>query len=89
MPEEDCPNCGATVPAGANACPECGSDESTGWSQKAYCESLGIPDPDEEFDHDAFVENEFSRTGKKTARSPLVWTIAAIVVIFVLIGIIR
>jgi RNA polymerase subunit RPABC4/transcription elongation factor Spt4 len=89
MPEQDCPNCGATVPTGAEACPECGSDESTGWSQSAYCESLGIPDPDEEFDHDAFVENEFGRPKKKPTMSPLIWTMVAIVVILVLLGIIR
>ncbi len=30
-----CPHCDARVPAGATACPECGSDESTGWSEEA------------------------------------------------------
>jgi hypothetical protein len=30
-----CPHCGAVVPANASACPECGSDEETGWSQDA------------------------------------------------------
>ncbi len=30
-----CPNCGAMVPANAKACPECGSDEETGWSEAA------------------------------------------------------
>ncbi|MBA3471301.1 MAG: hypothetical protein H0T53_16820 [Herpetosiphonaceae bacterium] len=27
-----CPHCEAKVPASARACPECGSDEQTGWS---------------------------------------------------------
>ncbi len=26
-----CSHCGATVPAGRPACPQCGSDASTGW----------------------------------------------------------
>lgn len=30
-----CPNCGARVPARAKACPECGSDQETGWSEAA------------------------------------------------------
>jgi hypothetical protein len=29
-----CPNCGAVIPAKSPACPECGSDEETGWSEK-------------------------------------------------------
>ena len=31
-----CPFCGAQVPQGALACPECGSDEQTGWSDDLY-----------------------------------------------------
>lgn len=30
-----CPICGAEVPVKAKACPECGSDENTGWSEEA------------------------------------------------------
>ncbi len=30
-----CPNCGAAVPVNAKACPECGSDAETGWSEMA------------------------------------------------------
>jgi hypothetical protein len=30
-----CPHCGAAVPSDASACPECGSDEETGWSESA------------------------------------------------------
>jgi hypothetical protein len=31
-----CPFCHAEVPEGALACPECGSDEQTGWSDDIY-----------------------------------------------------
>ncbi len=86
MPPEECPYCGAPVPENASACPDCGSDESTGWSQAAYCENLGIPDPDEEFDHDTFVENEFGRADKKSARPSVVWVIVAFVVVATLLG---
>ena len=72
---DNCPNCGAELPANASACPECGSDEKTGWSDQAYVGGLNLPD--ESFDYDEFVEEEF---GKKKARprgiSRLWWTVA-------------
>ena len=56
-----CPNCGAEVPEGAPACPECGSDEETGWSEEAQTPGSALPD--DEFDYDEFVKKEF---GNKT-----------------------
>lgn len=38
-----CPNCGADVPLKAKACPECGSDRETGWSEEAKYVHL-LPD---------------------------------------------
>lgn len=40
-----CPVCGERVPAGAAACRECGSDESTGWSEDTLYDGLDLPDP--------------------------------------------
>ena len=57
MPPETCPNCGAEVPARARACPECGACPETGWSEQASAEAAGIPD--ETFDYQRFVEEEF------------------------------
>ncbi|MCP4373978.1 MAG: zinc-ribbon domain-containing protein, partial [Deltaproteobacteria bacterium] len=37
-----CPNCGAEVPSKARACPECGSDENTGWSEETMYDDLGL-----------------------------------------------
>jgi ribosomal protein L40E len=55
-----CPNCGAEVPARARACPECGSDEQTGWSQDADTSALPAGyGKDEEFDYADFLEREF------------------------------
>ena len=56
-PPDVCPNCGAEVPRNARACPECGSDKQTGWSETAYASHLGLPD--ENFDHDEFAKREF------------------------------
>lgn len=48
MPEAhdgfDCPNCGEPVPAGALACPSCGADDETGWSDDTMYDGLGLPD---------------------------------------------
>jgi len=51
-PPEVCPNCGALVPLKARACPECGSDEQTGWSERSQAQRLDLPD-------DEFVKEEF------------------------------
>ncbi len=39
-----CPNCGAEVPLKALACPECGSDENTGWSEDTMYDELDLPE---------------------------------------------
>lgn len=41
-----CPHCGAFVPQHRLSCPECGSDERTGWksSEDIEYESVDIPD---------------------------------------------
>lgn len=61
-PPEICPECGSEVPPQARACPHCGADEKTGWSERAQRQRLGIPD--EDFDHDEFVRSEFG-TGER------------------------
>jgi len=63
-PPEVCPECGALVPPNARACPECGSDEQTGWSERGQAQRLGLPD--DEFDYDEFVKEEFG--GKREIR---------------------
>jgi len=62
MKPEFCPVCGAEVPANAKACPGCGADEKTGWSDETVTEGLGLPD--EDFDYEEFVKREFG-AGKK------------------------
>jgi hypothetical protein len=57
MTPDVCPNCGAEVPPKARACPQCGSDEQTGWSDHAHVGGLNLPD--ESFDYDEYAEREF------------------------------
>ena len=69
MPPEVCPNCGAEVPPNARSCPECGSDEETGWSDEAYASGLDLPD--DPFDYDEFTKREFG--GKSPIPRGLRW----------------
>ena len=71
MTPEVCPNCGAEVPCDAKSCPDCGSDETTGWSETAYASSLGLPD--EDFEYDKFVKEEFGGRAKPRGLSWLWW----------------
>ena len=66
---EICPNCGAEVPPRAKACPACGSDEQTGWSEQARYDGLDLPD--QNFDYDDFVKREFS--GEKSVPRGMHW----------------
>jgi zinc-ribbon domain len=87
-PPETCPNCGADVPAKAQACPQCGADEKTGWSETAYVAGLNLPD--ESFNYDEFVEQEF---GKKKVRPEGIrwhwWLVAAILLLLFVGGLMR
>lgn len=76
MIPEICPNCGAEVPPGAKACPECGSDEETGWSDNATAGRLGLPD--DEFDYDEFVEREFRGKQPKRRGPHWLWWVVAL-----------
>ncbi|MHC4268304.1 MAG: zinc-ribbon domain-containing protein [Planctomycetota bacterium] len=42
-----CPNCGAEVPIKAKSCPDCGSDENTGWSDETIYDGLDLNEYDE------------------------------------------
>lgn len=83
-----CPNCGADVPAKAKACPECGSDEKTGWSENTVYDGTGIEDPDE-FDYDDFVRREFGKGARRSRREWLWWVIAVAVLVAFLLLFIR
>ncbi len=83
MAPETCPHCGAVVPRRAQACPACGADEDTGWSESAHADNLGIPD--DNFDYEKFVQEEFGSGRAKPRGIHWVWwlTALALVVLFV------
>lgn len=84
MPPWICPNCGADVPAKARACPECGSDEETGWAEDAYAEGLDLPD--REFNYDTFVEKEFGKKPVPHGIRWFWWIVAVILLVLVLLA---
>ncbi|MDQ2660229.1 MAG: zinc ribbon domain-containing protein [Verrucomicrobiota bacterium] len=82
---EICPVCGEDVPPRALACPECGADEKSGWREDA--ENLdGLELPDDDFDYERFVQEEFARS-PKPAGINRVWWITAIVILFALVAV--
>ena len=79
MPPEICPNCGAEIPRKARACPKCGSDEKTGWSEDAHVGGLGLPD--ESFDYDEFVKNELGGARVKPRGLHWFWWLVALLLL--------
>ena len=80
MTPEVCPICGAEVPDRARACPECGADEKTGWSEEARYDSLGLPN--ESFDYGEYVKREFG--GRRERRGPgigRIWQVIAALIV--------
>jgi uncharacterized membrane protein YvbJ len=80
---EACPVCGEDVPRGVLACPECGADHSSGWREEADTYD-GVDLPDEDFNYDKFVQEEFG-SAPKPVGVKTIWWISAIVLIVVFI----
>ena len=83
MPREHCPSCGTAISPNARSCPECGAAEQTGWN--ADTGSLGLPD--EDFNYDEFIENEFDddRPQLKPRGLHWFWWLAGILLLAALI----
>jgi uncharacterized membrane protein YvbJ len=73
---ETCPHCGADLPPRAKACPACGSDEHTGWSEQARYDGLDLPD--DGFDHADFVQREFAGEKIKPRGVAWLWWLVAV-----------
>jgi hypothetical protein len=55
---EVCPVCGEDVPRGSLACTACGADHNSGWREDADIYNAADL-PDEDFNYDEFVREEF------------------------------
>jgi len=84
MAPETCPNCGEDVPPNAKACPECGADESTGWSETAYAADLDLPLSDEEFDYEEYKKREFGTASRPNGLAWYWWLTAVLILLAIL-----
>ena len=75
----DCPRCGESVPREAKACPECGAGKKSEWGSDIGSVRL----PDEDFDYDRFIADEFGGA-RETTRKEKLWWLAAVVVVIAL-----
>jgi hypothetical protein len=77
---EVCPVCGEDVPRQALACPECGADHNSGWREEAATyEALDLPD--EEFNYDEFVQEEFGSSLKPSGMKTIWWITAILIIV--------
>jgi len=65
-PPRECAQCGAAIPRGARACPECGADERTGWREASAYDGLDLPD-------EAWGESGVARPESRPGRHALRW----------------
>lgn len=77
-PPEVCPVCGTEVPPKARACPECGADHNSGWREEATATD-GLDLPEEDFDYDAYVREEFESRVKPRGMTTGWWLVAILV----------
>lgn len=79
----ECANCGAEIPRGAKACPECGADERTGWRETSIYDDLDLPDS--AFDEDE--PNSASRRSPKRVNGiAWYWWLVGLAIIVVLLA---
>ena len=80
---EICPVCGEDVPRNALACRACGADHNSGWREDAATgDALDLPDDD--FDYDDFVREEFGTAPKPVGISTVWWVTA--ILLFLALG---
>jgi hypothetical protein len=84
-PPGDCPVCGEFVPKGSYACTHCSADDRSGWKEDDSYDGLNLPD--EEFNYDEFLKNEFGDSEISNKLHPL-WSVTGIILLILsIIGI--
>ncbi len=81
-----CPACGGEVKKGARACPHCGSDERTGWSDQSYLDGIDLGD---DVDYNELREQEFPSAQPHRKKLSWVVIVAAILLVLAAAGFIR
>lgn len=95
-PTFTCSHCGADVAARSLACPECGSDAGTGWSEQSS-DWTGDPpagygeDPD--FDYEEALRAEGLAAGSRPSRAALrrrwLVTVSVLLIVCILLWLLR
>jgi len=81
-----CPNCGELLPPKARACPGCGSDENTGWSESTYMDGIDLPFDDDEYEAVRAKEFGGAARGKRAFRIDWKMAVGALVVAAMLLA---
>jgi RNA polymerase subunit RPABC4/transcription elongation factor Spt4 len=85
----DCPNCGAEVPAGAKACPECGSDEKTGWNEdEAVYDGTGIEEA-KDFKYKEWLKKEGVAPKRASAKQIVVIIVTLLLLVALAVLLLR
>ena len=73
------------MPAGAKACPHCGADERTGWSEETYLDGVDLPEDEEGSEH---RRSQAGEEGGVLPRGGRAWLALGLVVLlgFILSG---
>jgi hypothetical protein len=77
---EVCPVCSEDIPRNSLACPKCGADHNSGWGEDADTYDA-VDLPDEDFNYDEFVKQEFGSSPKPTAIKTFWWVIAIVLIV--------
>jgi len=78
-PDFVCPHCGEELPGGSKSCPECGSDERTGWSEDTYLDGISLPGGDDEEDGPASTKGVLGP-------AKWIWVAVAVVLLAIALG---
>ena len=78
-----CPVGGAEVRAGARFCRECGSDDSTGWSDATQYDDLDLPEPEPPLVPDTFEEFTRPPSNRRDASRRLLLALLAIALLLI------
>jgi hypothetical protein len=91
-----CPACGAEVRVGSKGCPKCASQRATkkwgateerkSWEQDDVYDDLDLPD--DQFDYDKFIQEEFERTAPRKTAVEWLWWLVALILLMILVGIV-
>ncbi|HEX5011251.1 MAG TPA: hypothetical protein VFY71_12710 [Planctomycetota bacterium] len=91
-----CAHCGIPVPAGSLACPECGSDAATGWSEEASAFEGDPPtgyDDDPDFDYEEALRSEGlagdGRPSRAAVRRRWVLALSVLIIVCILLWLTR